>query len=465
MTVRIRRAQPARLLAAGSAGRAEKLFLLGRGTFIVGSRGDASLRIQAPDVAPRHAVIRYRRGRYLISGARSGGGTFVNGVPVIGTESLRHGDIVRFGTVVTYKFIDPDGALRLQRRRALRLGLAALPAAAIVVVYLRGWGGGAIGSRRDAVRVEAKPAPARPLPPAALQASPSAPSPLRASAGSETKVVARRTPEPVKSLWIQRLNHYRTMAGLDPVREDPHLSAAVDAHVRYLITNFAEHLSAPGSLGADVFTEDAFRPGYSPKGAEAAANSQIAWGCGMFDHAEQIDRWIAGPFHRIDMLDPDLKEAGFSEAQRSGCWIAALGLAAQSEGAAAYADAVRFPPNGSHVDINFAGGESPDPLAGCAGWAMPVGLPITLETGRLIETGMVSAELTRDGRAVESCAYDAESYRNPNEKAQEYGRWLLRSHGAVVVIPRKPLSRGADYTVSIAVRDKTYTWSFRAGGR
>src|SRR5581483_8172400 len=364
MTVRMRRVQPARLLAAGSAGRAEKLFLLGRGTFVVGNRGDASLRIHAPDVAPRHAVIRYRRGRYLISGTRSGGGTFVNGVPVMGTEGLRHGDIVRFGAVVAYRFIDPDGPLRLQRRRALRLGFAALSAAAIVVVYLQGWGGGAIGSRRDAVRVEAKPAPARPLPPAAVQASPSTASTLRASAASETKVVAPRTPQPVRALWMQRLNYYRTMAGLEDVREDPHLSAAVDAHVRYLMTNFAEHLSAPGSLGADAFTEDASRPGYSSKGAEAAANSQIAWGCGVFDQAEQIDRWIAGPFHRIDMLDPDLKEVGFSEAQRSGCWIAALRLAAQPEGAVAYADAVRFPPAGSHVDISFAGGESPDPLAG-----------------------------------------------------------------------------------------------------
>ncbi|MBF6558791.1 MAG: hypothetical protein IVW56_00775 [Candidatus Binataceae bacterium] len=64
----------------------------------------------------------------------------------------------------------------------------------------------------------------------------------------------------------------------------------------------------------------------------------------------------------------------------------------------------------------------------------------------------------------EHCAFDSHSYLNPDRDAQEYGRWTLRSSGAVVLIPREPLIRGAQYSVSITVQGHTYAWTFRIAG-
>jgi hypothetical protein len=70
-----------------------------------------------------------------------------------------------------------------------------------------------------------------------------------------------------------------------------------------------------------------------------------------------------------------------------------------------------------------------------------------------------------DGRRqIEHCAFDSYSYRNPNGNAQEYGRWALRSSGAVVLIPRVPLTPGAEYSVSITAHGSTYAWKFKIAG-
>jgi hypothetical protein len=65
--------------------------------------------------------------------------------------------------------------------------------------------------------------------------------------------------------------------------------------------------------------------------------------------------------------------------------------------------------------------------------------------------------------AIEHCAFDARSYPNPDPVAQEYGRWMLRRSGAVVLIPRSPLRMGAQYLVSITAHGRTYAWKFRLG--
>ncbi len=82
-----------------------------------------------------------------------------------------------------------------------------------------------------------------------------------------------------------------------------------------------------------------------------------------------------------------------------------------------------------------------------------------------MESGPLSARLTEEGRAVEHCAYDAAEYRNSDRDAQEYGRWAMRSHGSVIIIPRAPLRPGARYEVSVSVGGRSYAWSFQAGGK
>jgi hypothetical protein len=126
--------------------------------------------------------------------------------------------------------------------------------------------------------------------------------------------------------------------------------------------------------------------------------------------------------------------------------------------------AIEFPPDGASVSLDWVAIESPDPLASCPGYERPAGLPITLELGRLLETKLSAHSLMEDGKPIEHCAFDAQSYMNQDPHAQEYGRWNLRSSSAVVMVPRAPLRHGSRYAVSITANGATYAWSFTAAG-
>ena len=129
-----------------------------------------------------------------------------------------------------------------------------------------------------------------------------------------------------------------------------------------------------------------------------------------------------------------------------------------------YPQAVEFPPDGATVSFDWRGIETPDPLTSCSDYKFPAGLPITLQLGRLQSTELSASSLIGDGKPIEHCAFDSHSYHNPNGDLQEYGRWALRSSGAIVLIPRKPLTRGAQYSVSIIAHGHSYAWKFKIAG-
>ena len=68
--------------------------------------------------------------------------------------------------------------------------------------------------------------------------------------------------------------------------------------------------------------------------------------------------------------------------------------------------------------------------------------------------------LTSAGFPLEHCVFDETSYTNPDHNAQYLGRGILGSRDAIVLIPRAPLTPGAQYTVSITVDGTPHSWSF-----
>jgi DNA-binding CsgD family transcriptional regulator len=68
---------------------------------VVGRRSESDLHLPDPHVSRAHAVVRRHSGAVWLEDLGSTGGTFVNGEQVTGSQALRHGDIVRFGTVET----------------------------------------------------------------------------------------------------------------------------------------------------------------------------------------------------------------------------------------------------------------------------------------------------------------------------------------------------------------------------
>jgi len=129
----LRRAQPARLLAVDRDESGTRLLILGRDEAVVGSTAGLRLQIADATVGDRHAIIRYKRGRYYVSDLKSAGGTFLNGRRIRRTQALKHGDNLRFGAGIPYRFIDPDA---LRRRRERRLLRAAVVIATLLAV---GW--------------------------------------------------------------------------------------------------------------------------------------------------------------------------------------------------------------------------------------------------------------------------------------------------------------------------------------
>jgi hypothetical protein len=69
--------------------------------------------------------------------------------------------------------------------------------------------------------------------------------------------------------------------------------------------------------------------------------------------------------------------------------------------------------------------------------------------------------LSLDGVPLEHCIFDETTYSNPSDlDAQNVGRAILGARDAIVVIPRNPLLRGLNYSISITSNGITYAWSF-----
>ena len=483
----LKRPQAARLLAVDREAPGTRLLMLSRGEAAIGSAEGSKLHVTDPGVADRHATIRYARGRYYLADLKSGPGTFVNGNRIRRTQRLKHGDVLRFGGAPPYRFIDPDAQKRRRWRRNLRVGpLFAILIAIVSADRFENWGLVSVATLSKIVAlVEPNPAPKHTEPPIAVAVrapapaappslvsttmpSPAAQASTIAVAAAPVAVSTAIAAAPVaaasasRMTWLERINFYRGSNGLHPIRDNSRLSAAVNAHAHYLLQNFADDIRSAKPIPADAYDEKPGTTGYSVEGAGVAQNLQLAWGCNTYDATQQIDRWLEGPFHRLPMLDPYLGDIGYGEVSEDGCWVAALRLPPPPEDVKPYRRAVEFPPEGADIALEWIGLEVPDALASCSGYERPVGLPITLQIGRLVQTRLTNHSLTEDGKPIEYCAFDAPSYHNPNPTEQEYGRWSLRNAGAIVLVPRAPLRPGSRYQVSITTNDVTYAWSFTA---
>ena len=182
--------------------------------------------------------------------------------------------------------------------------------------------------------------------------------------------------------------------------------------------------------------------------------------------ASAIDAWMAGPFHGIGLIDPQLSQTGFGNYRESiGTWKMAATLDVL-RGLGSLPPGVTFPlfwpGDGKTVFLTRYGGyEAPDPLTGCDSYSAPTGLPILVQLGSGNVTPSVAAfSVLRNGAAVAACAFGETNYINPNSSYQSLGRNVLGSRDAVVIIPREPLMVGALYTVSLTANGQVYTWSF-----
>jgi hypothetical protein len=273
--------------------------------------------------------------------------------------------------------------------------------------------------------------------------------------------------------WIERLNHYRVMAGAAPVSVNQRLSSADRAHAQYLVKNFGHGVTQ----GMSAHDELAGNPWYSVDGDAAAHRGSIALRKVVLETPMDaapveigdgaIDEWIASPFHRLDLLDPSVTSVGWGSAREDDVSASVLEVQRASHARISWrpprARPVMFPPPGGTIAIAaFPGGEWPDPLAACSGYSAPTGTPITIQFGARTPLRIGSHALSADGATLEHCIYHAADFPSTGEPGETAAaRSALQKSGAVVMVPREPMVAGRNYAVSIEINGQRYAWTFR----
>jgi len=301
--------------------------------------------------------------------------------------------------------------------------------------------------------------------------------------------------EPFSSALV-RWNYYREAAGVAPIAADPELNLAAQHHAKYLVENHiavADAILENGRMlesgyNASAHSESEGNPYYTSDGDKWAPYSTIIRADKMLSNGAPLVDDQAARVDSLAIVDPQLEAVGFGHYCVPGECVASIiyrrGLPkskflALYEGnsmdwnanlgdmpftTARLRKPLEFPP----ASIPFPSladrvGEYPDPLSACHGFSMPVGVPIVLQLGAPMQGEDVkisSNSLSDNGTPLDTCAYDATSYSNPDGYAQMQARRVLHAYGAVVVIPKNPLQAGRTYTVNIVADSQTYRWSF-----
>jgi hypothetical protein len=233
--------------------------------------------------------------------------------------------------------------------------------------------------------------------------------------------------------------------------------------------------SAYKGIGILMHEENPSKPGYSAEGLKAARASDV-----MFQPrnkmtegqlmAQAIQWWISGPFHRAQLVNPELKQVGFGQYCEGRLCVSAMNTISDAPvatiGGRSFAAPIEVPPDGATVKTPGFGGEWPSPVSSCPGY--PSQAPaITLNIGINVPAKVTDAHLTQTsgaaaGTIIDTCVYDSDGYTNPNAGDQARAREVLRSFGEVVMMVRDPLAGGETYRVAMTVNGKQYAWSFTA---
>ncbi len=255
---------------------------------------------------------------------------------------------------------------------------------------------------------------------------------------------------------LSNLNAYRALADLPPVMENSLWSEGDRLHARYVVKN-----------DVLVHAEDPANPWYTLDGDAAGQSSNVLAEIGIqLTDSQAVDKWMSGPFHAVNVLDPRLQSIGFGSYREFDHAFQTAAALDTFRGLGDVPDRVQYPvfypAQGKALPVShYSGGETPDPLSACPGYTAPSGPPVIVQFG----TGFTPVNVTdhsfqQGATPLEHCLYTETSYTHPDPQQQALGRSFLSGRDALVIIPRQPLTPGASYTVSLIANGQSYTWSF-----
>ena len=443
----------------------------------VGSAPGNDLVIEDRTVSRRHAAMTLNDNRVRLTDLGATNGTYVNGQRILAAVDLSDGDEVRFGGAA-YRYI---AGAPVPRPGSRAIALIAVCVVIFAVGFAITWFAVNLGrlqeaaeispSRAVAARDSSSAAASLGAPPATIAkiGHEARVSSSRAAPAPPSEIPARASSSAANRQWLDPVNRYRQSAGLAPVTENPRFSRSDYLHARYVAKNFGKQIAAHNNLGIEMHIEDPSKPWYSVEGAAAGRASDVdeMWNPrGTTPLSWAIDNWMQSPFHRMPILNPHLHSVGYGYYCEGGVCIAALNVNGDVDpvlsAPAPFAKPIVYPPDGASINLNSFNGEWPNPLTSCPGYSLPAGYPITIQFGSMVNPGATSVSLKRTepaSAAIQTCAFDGNTYQNPDLGTQKMVRYQLINFGAIVIMPRVPLSRGT-YSVTVIAGGHDYSWSF-----
>ena len=266
--------------------------------------------------------------------------------------------------------------------------------------------------------------------------------------GAAAPASARQENDPGIIASLSLINTWRGWLGIPPLKIDPALQKAAEAHVEYYRLNFGD----PSLAGMGLHYETAGKPGFT--GASFQERVETAgysgWAnenAGLSGSMVWSTKWFIGTVgHRLTLLDPRYSDIGLAAINDGKIKFEIIDLGTKKWIEEASPDWAAWPPNGATgVETSFDG-EAPDPFPNAT---YPVGYPITLKYFGAGDLTLTVATISAGGVAVPSFSSIGSG-------------WLTRK--TIQLAANKPLDEGKRYDIHVEgtangqrfVRD----WSF-----
>ena len=272
-----------------------------------------------------------------------------------------------------------------------------------------------------------------------------------------TPIVANPIAVPSKDAgWLETLNYYRLSSGVEPVTENPILSANAMKHSVYLAKSDPKYLTG---IYENPHSENPESPYYTKEGANSGTNlTSVA------RESDAIDSWMQAPLHAIGLLRDNLKSTGYATAIDDRNGRAHTGLDVINGLVGSRIKVITFPGDGAIVRLNKFTGESPDPRESCGkDWEKFRGLPIFASLTTTPPRDITGKIVTPEGKTLlpgdDLCVVTQYSWVS-TDRVISYGNQIMAGEKLVLLIARSPLSPGK-HSVSISGTGiSPLNWSF-----
>jgi uncharacterized protein YkwD len=125
----------------------------------------------------------------------------------------------------------------------------------------------------------------------------------------------------VRATVLCLINQERANNGEQPLRDDPALDAAAEAHVQDMLANdYFEHVSPSGSTPVDRVRASGY---LQPVPAGYVIGENLAWGTLSLASPEAIvAAWIGSPGHLANILESAYRDTGIAIAAQAPAQLA-----------------------------------------------------------------------------------------------------------------------------------------------